>query len=135
MTTLLYTWLACDSPGGADIHILPDADDEEFVSPLQMPHTWYKRLYWLLMLPASVTFMLTVPNCQRPGCWQRLYVITFIISIAWIAALSYIMVWMVTVIGKYNWMARCKNLCMFYSFEKNDFKAQYFVSFERFPVK
>ncbi|KAL0178004.1 hypothetical protein M9458_026898, partial [Cirrhinus mrigala] len=40
----------------------------------------------------------TVPNCATPR-WERWYMVSFVTSTLWIAFFSYIMVWMVTVIG------------------------------------
>lgn len=40
----------------------------------------------------------TVPNSANPR-WERWYMVSFISSTIWIAFFSYIMVWMVTVIG------------------------------------
>ena len=52
------------------------------------------------MIPMHALFFVTIPDCRRPGKWHKTYPITFVMSIAWIAGLSYIMVWMVTVAGK-----------------------------------
>ncbi|CAD5117580.1 DgyrCDS6338 [Dimorphilus gyrociliatus] len=53
---------------------------------------------WLALLPASIVFFFTVPDCKRKR-FEGWYAATFMLSIAWIAILSYIMVWMVTLIG------------------------------------
>ena len=76
-----------------------DDDDDEYESPLTFPDSWAKRLFWIVMLPMNVLFFITIPDCRRPGCWKKLYMFTFINSIIWISGLSYIMVWMVTVVG------------------------------------
>ncbi|KAI7805198.1 putative sodium/potassium/calcium exchanger 3-like [Triplophysa rosa] len=56
------------------------------------------KLKWLLAWPLSLLLFLTVPNCATPR-WERWYMVTFVTSTLWIASFSYIMVWMVTVIG------------------------------------
>jgi len=56
------------------------------------------RLFWLIGLPLSVSFWLTIPDCRRPmfaKCWFG----TFIMCIAWIGGLSCVMVWMVERFG------------------------------------
>uniref|UniRef100_A0A673NGR8 Sodium/potassium/calcium exchanger 3-like n=1 Tax=Sinocyclocheilus rhinocerous TaxID=307959 RepID=A0A673NGR8_9TELE len=58
----------------------------------------FNKLKWLLAWPLSLLLFLTVPNCSTPR-WERWYMVSFIISTLWIAFFSYIMVWMVTVIG------------------------------------
>uniref|UniRef100_A0AAR2LIQ1 Sodium/calcium exchanger membrane region domain-containing protein n=1 Tax=Pygocentrus nattereri TaxID=42514 RepID=A0AAR2LIQ1_PYGNA len=55
-------------------------------------------LKWLIAWPLSLLLFFTVPNCATPR-WERWFMVTFISSTLWIAGLSYIMVWMVTVIG------------------------------------
>uniref|UniRef100_A0A6I8N328 Solute carrier family 24 member 3 n=1 Tax=Ornithorhynchus anatinus TaxID=9258 RepID=A0A6I8N328_ORNAN len=40
----------------------------------------------------------TVPNCNKPR-WEQWFMVTFASSTLWIAAFSYLMVWMVTIIG------------------------------------
>jgi sodium/potassium/calcium exchanger 4 len=77
----------------------PDGTDTEFESPFTLPARWFQRIIWVITLPISCVFVLTIPDCRRPGCWRKTFIITFIMSIVWIAALSYIMVWMVTIVG------------------------------------
>ena len=73
---------------------------KEYESPWQIPDTFLKRVFWVSMIPMHALFFVTIPDCRRPGKWHKTYPITFVMSIAWIAGLSYIMVWMVTVAGK-----------------------------------
>lgn len=73
---------------------------KEYESPWQIPDTFLKRVFWVAMIPMHAVFFVTIPDCRRPGRWHRTYPVTFVMSIAWIAGLSYIMVWMVTVAGK-----------------------------------
>lgn len=74
-------------------------DDEEWVSPLSIPDTLGKRIYWVAMLPMSLLIFVTIPDCRRPGIWRRLYVMTLILSVLWIAGISYVLVWMVVATG------------------------------------
>lgn len=73
---------------------------KEYESPWQIPDTFLKRIFWVAMIPMHALFFVTIPDCRRPGKWHKTYPVTFVMSIAWIAGLSYIMVWMVTVAGK-----------------------------------
>ena len=75
------------------------AEEEEFESPLKFPEGTRQRLQYVVMLPCTIVFFVTIPDCRRPGVWQKLWAVTFIMSVAWIAVLSYIMVWMVCVVG------------------------------------
>uniref|UniRef100_A0A665VA00 Solute carrier family 24 member 3 n=1 Tax=Echeneis naucrates TaxID=173247 RepID=A0A665VA00_ECHNA len=62
--------------------------------PFKVPGT----VKWLVMWPLSLLLFLTVPNCTKRG-WERWFMVSFFTATIWIAGLSYIMVWMVTVIG------------------------------------
>uniref|UniRef100_A0AAR2JYT4 Sodium/calcium exchanger membrane region domain-containing protein n=1 Tax=Pygocentrus nattereri TaxID=42514 RepID=A0AAR2JYT4_PYGNA len=76
-----------------------EEDDNEgpFV-PFHCPEKKLHVLKWLIAWPLSLLLFFTVPNCATPR-WERWFMVTFISSTLWIAGLSYIMVWMVTVIG------------------------------------
>ena len=74
------------------------SDDE---SPLSMPHSPLRRGLWFVSLPLVVCFVFTIPDVRRGGCWRRLYMVTLCASVIWIAGLTYVLVWMVTVVGQY----------------------------------
>ncbi|XP_055018437.1 sodium/potassium/calcium exchanger 3-like [Boleophthalmus pectinirostris] len=80
-----------------------DEDEEEeegegpFV-PFQCPGGVLNKFKWLLAWPLSLIFYFTIPNCSSPR-WENYFMLSFLSSTMWIAGLSYIMVWMVTVIG------------------------------------
>ena len=74
----------------------------DFESPLAVPSGIFKKITWFIMLPVSVLFFLTIPDCRRGGVWAKLFPLTFILSIAWLGGLSYVMVWMVSIIGTKN---------------------------------
>ena len=76
-------------------------DGEEEESLLTPPKGCCKRLVWVIMLPASLLMVVTIPDFRRGGCWERLYLMTFIVSVAWIGGLCYVMVWMVSIIGSF----------------------------------
>uniref|UniRef100_A0A7N6B5L6 Sodium/calcium exchanger membrane region domain-containing protein n=1 Tax=Anabas testudineus TaxID=64144 RepID=A0A7N6B5L6_ANATE len=69
-------------------------DNEGPLVPFKVPGT----LKWLTMWPLSLLLFFTVPNCAKRR-WERWFMVTFFTATIWIAGLSYIMVWMVTVIG------------------------------------
>jgi len=54
---------------------------------------------WALTLPILVALVSTVPDVRREG-YRRWYVATFAISIGWIAAFTWVMVWLATVIAE-----------------------------------
>ena len=57
------------------------------------------KLLWVVSVPLNVLLTFTIPDCRKyPG---RFWVViaSFILSTCWIAVFSYLLVWMVTVIG------------------------------------
>ncbi|XP_044069428.1 sodium/potassium/calcium exchanger 3 isoform X2 [Siniperca chuatsi] len=75
-----------------------EEDGEGPLVPFQCPAGVCKKLKWLLAWPLCLLLYFTVPNCSTPR-WDNWFMLSFIASTLWIAAFSYIMVWMVTVIG------------------------------------
>jgi hypothetical protein len=75
-----------------------DLDDEP-ESPCTVPDGCWKRFIWVLGLPLSLTLYVTVPDCRRER-FKKCFVLTFILSVVWIGLFSYLMVWMITVVGK-----------------------------------
>uniref|UniRef100_A0A3P8WHW5 Solute carrier family 24 member 3 n=1 Tax=Cynoglossus semilaevis TaxID=244447 RepID=A0A3P8WHW5_CYNSE len=81
-----------------------DNDGEEETSgdgpfiPFQCPAGVCNKLKWLLSWPLCLLLYYTVPNCSKPE-WEKWFMLSFIASTLWIAAFSYVMVWMVAVIG------------------------------------
>jgi Ca2+/Na+ antiporter len=53
---------------------------------------------WIYLLPTKILFYFTMPDV-RVEKYKRLYMVTFGLSIFWLAILSYLIVWMITIIG------------------------------------
>uniref|UniRef100_UPI0037E7C9E0 sodium/potassium/calcium exchanger 3 n=1 Tax=Semicossyphus pulcher TaxID=241346 RepID=UPI0037E7C9E0 len=75
-----------------------EEDGEGPLVPFQCPAGVCNKLKWLLAWPLCLLLYFTVPNCSKPR-WENCFMLSFVASTLWIAAFSYIMVWMVTVIG------------------------------------
>eukprot|EP00794_Sanderia_malayensis_P008877 gene8877-9827_t len=75
-----------------------EEDDDTCLSEVYPPDGKFKKLLWLLGLPVIVLFCLTIPNASKRR-WRKWYPLTFICSLVYIAALSYVLVYMVTIIG------------------------------------
>uniref|UniRef100_A0A3P9C532 Solute carrier family 24 member 3 n=2 Tax=Haplochromini TaxID=319058 RepID=A0A3P9C532_9CICH len=76
-----------------------EEDDKEGpLVPFKVPAGVCNKLKWLIMWPLSLLLFFTVPNCGKRR-WERWFMVSFFTATIWIAGLSYIMVWMVTVIG------------------------------------
>ncbi|KAK7496335.1 hypothetical protein BaRGS_00012500 [Batillaria attramentaria] len=77
----------------------PEDEESQYVSPWQVPDHFLLRVLWVAMVPVKLVCFLTVPDCRKEGVWRRLYPVTFVTSVVWIAAFTYILVWMITITG------------------------------------
>ncbi|XP_068110707.1 sodium/potassium/calcium exchanger 4 isoform X2 [Hyperolius riggenbachi] len=75
-----------------------DNDVTNYLVPFSFPSGFVNQFKWAFSWPLICVMYFTVPNCSRPR-WENFFMLTFILSTVWIAIFSYIMVWMVTVIG------------------------------------
>ncbi|XP_041645761.1 sodium/potassium/calcium exchanger 3 [Cheilinus undulatus] len=75
-----------------------EEDGEGPFLPFECPAGVCNKLKWLLAWPLCLLLYFTIPNCSKPR-WENWFMLSFVASTLWIAAFSYIMVWMVTVIG------------------------------------
>ncbi|ELV13000.1 Sodium/potassium/calcium exchanger 3 [Tupaia chinensis] len=73
-------------------------DDEGPYTPFDPPSGKLETMKWAFTWPLSFVLYFTVPNCNKPR-WEKWFMATFASSTLWIAAFSYMMVWMVTIIG------------------------------------
>lgn len=78
---------------------LPSTESEEgaIFSP---PSGFFRKSLWIVSLPILVGGYLTIPDCRKSR-WEKWFFATFFISCTWIGFMSYILVWMITIIGKY----------------------------------
>ncbi|XP_055532898.1 sodium/potassium/calcium exchanger 4-like [Wyeomyia smithii] len=58
--------------------------------------SWYNIIWWFYTWPFRILVCLTVPN---PRACRKLYPLTFIMCIAWIGGTSYMVFWMMSIIG------------------------------------
>ncbi|EDO32048.1 predicted protein, partial [Nematostella vectensis] len=79
-------------------HVPHDVPDLTLGSPFSPPENVWPRICWVLGLPINLSFFLTIPDVKKPSC-EKWVVLSFIICIVWIGVTSYVLVWMVTVIG------------------------------------
>ncbi|XP_067877810.1 sodium/potassium/calcium exchanger 3-like [Heterodontus francisci] len=67
-------------------------------NPFKLPDRRCDVIKWLVSWPLGFLLCYTVPNCSEPR-WEKWFMATFLCSTLWIGLFSYIMVWMVTIIG------------------------------------
>ncbi|XP_033023669.1 sodium/potassium/calcium exchanger 5 [Lacerta agilis] len=77
----------------------PDTISEDSQSVFTMPEADLKRVLWVLSLPVIALLYLTTPDCRRVF-WKNWFMLTFFMSAVWISAFTYILVWMVTIVGE-----------------------------------
>nr|XP_033795177.1 sodium/potassium/calcium exchanger 3 [Geotrypetes seraphini] len=75
-----------------------DDDSDGPFTPFEVPSGKGNVAKWVITWPLCLLLYFTVPNCSKPR-WQKWFLVTFATTSLWIAAFSYIMVWMVTIIG------------------------------------
>ncbi|XP_044025534.1 sodium/potassium/calcium exchanger 4 isoform X1 [Siniperca chuatsi] len=75
-----------------------EAEENDTISPFRLPRNTGSKVKWLLSWPLLLLLYLTIPNCAKPR-WEKFFMVSFILSTVWIAVFSYVMVWMVTIIG------------------------------------
>ncbi|XP_040189639.1 sodium/potassium/calcium exchanger 4 [Rana temporaria] len=75
-----------------------DTDTTNYLVPFSVPSGCVNKFKWAFSWPLICILYFTIPNCSRPR-WENFFMLTFILSTVWIAIFSYLMVWMVTVIG------------------------------------
>ncbi|XP_060118684.1 sodium/potassium/calcium exchanger 4 isoform X2 [Heteronotia binoei] len=75
-----------------------EANEHNNLSPFSPPEGRINKVKWVLTWPLIVLLFFTIPNCSKPR-WEKCFMLTFILSTFWIALFSYVMVWLVTIIG------------------------------------
>ena len=59
---------------------------------------WIRKTAWILTWPIHLVFMCTIPDCEKPR-FKNWFPVTFLMCIIWIGSLSYVVAWMITIIG------------------------------------
>ncbi|KAF7668568.1 hypothetical protein LDENG_00003960 [Lucifuga dentata] len=75
-----------------------EPEESDSISPFHIPSGVGSRVKWVISWPLLLLLFFTVPNCAKPR-WEKYFMLSFILSTVWIAVFSYLMVWMVTIIG------------------------------------
>lgn len=73
--------------------------DEEF-SLVKYPYkqSCFRQFLWIITWPIYLVYFFTIPDCERPSL-KKMFPLTFIMCIVWIGSLSYLVAWMITIIG------------------------------------
>ncbi|KAK4879620.1 hypothetical protein RN001_007766 [Aquatica leii] len=58
----------------------------------------FTQFTWIITWPIYLIFSFTIPDCERPR-FKKWFPLTFMMCIVWIGSLSYVVAWMITIIG------------------------------------
>ncbi|KAI4496188.1 hypothetical protein M0802_008055 [Mischocyttarus mexicanus] len=70
----------------------------EIVSMTSWPNSFGEKIWWLITWPINLALLVTIPDCRRPTL-KSWYPLTFLMCIIWIASTSYVVGWVITIIG------------------------------------
>ncbi|XP_046970256.1 sodium/potassium/calcium exchanger Nckx30C isoform X2 [Vanessa cardui] len=94
-----------DLPNGglADVQLdaieeIGDLEDDTMPLDMSWPSGFRKRITYLLVAPIVFPLWMTLPDTRTPR-GKKLFPVTFIGSIVWIAFFSYLMVWWANLVG------------------------------------
>ncbi|XP_061403006.1 sodium/potassium/calcium exchanger 3-like isoform X2 [Musca vetustissima] len=75
-------------------------EEEEGYSLLTYP--WGKSCFaqftWIIIWPIHLLFRIAIPDCKKAKN-NKIFPLTFVMCIVWIGSLSYVVAWMITIIG------------------------------------
>ncbi|EDW32718.1 GL18328 [Drosophila persimilis] len=58
----------------------------------------FAQFTWLIIWPIHLLFRVAIPDCKKAKN-NKIFPLTFIMCIVWIGSLSYVVAWMITIIG------------------------------------
>lgn len=67
-------------------------------SPFSVPQGFFYKTLWLVSLPITCLLYVTIPDCRKER-WENWYLFSFIMSVLWVAIFTYVLIWMVVIIG------------------------------------
>ncbi|KAK3095228.1 hypothetical protein FSP39_011870 [Pinctada imbricata] len=73
-------------------------EPEEPDSVFAVPESCCMKIVWFVCLPIKFLLYITIPDCRYKR-WRKWFIVTFIMSLVWLCLFSYVMVWMITIIG------------------------------------
>ncbi|KAK3796508.1 hypothetical protein RRG08_003228 [Elysia crispata] len=67
-------------------------------NPWHAPRGRCAYCIWLLSIPLNAVMYITIPDCRQDSM-RKWFLVTFFMSLVWLSAFSFLMVWMITIIG------------------------------------
>ncbi|KAL7300989.1 hypothetical protein TKK_0006266 [Trichogramma kaykai] len=90
----------CSSLAAVDLESLTSSgDDSEIVNMTSWPNDgFWEKCWWIFTYPINAVLLITIPDCRRPSL-KNYYPLTFLMCVVWIALMSYVVGWDITIIG------------------------------------
>lgn len=73
-------------------------DDRFYLFRFPTQKRIWQQAFWIIIWPVELVFFLTIPNCEKKR-FKNLFPFTFLMCIVWIGSLSYLVAWMITIVG------------------------------------
>eukprot|EP00794_Sanderia_malayensis_P009166 gene9166-10139_t len=86
--------VSCSTSRKADLSQFEHKQD----SPFKVPDGFFAKIGWILGMPVCLLFYITIPPCCKQR-WSEWFLVTFLMSVLWMGTLSYLLVWMVCIVG------------------------------------
>nr|XP_034172553.1 sodium/potassium/calcium exchanger 4-like [Osmia lignaria] len=93
--------LSTDLVKDTDFHVMESGEDDETLEIVNMtnwPSSTCEKIWWMITWPINLILLITIPDCRRSRL-KSWYPLTFFMCIIWIATTSYVVGWVITVIG------------------------------------
>lgn len=79
--------------------VAEERENEQFsLTKYPSEQSFVRQVLWIVTWPIYFIFFLTIPDCEKPR-FKKLFPLTFTMCIVWIGSLSYLVAWMITIIG------------------------------------
>lgn len=72
----------------------------EIVNMTNWPESKWEKTWWVLTWPINFVLLITIPDCRRKSL-KSWYPVTFVMCVVWIASMSFLVGWDITIIGDY----------------------------------
>lgn len=72
--------------------------DQNNATPSSVPRKVLSWTLGIIALPFTCLFFVTIPDCRKDR-WQNWYPVSFVVSLTWMAALTYVLIWMMAIVG------------------------------------
>ncbi|XP_055301928.1 sodium/potassium/calcium exchanger 3 isoform X2 [Sitodiplosis mosellana] len=81
-----------------DVKKKSNEDSRFYLFRFPMHKRIWQQFFWIIIWPMEALFFFTIPNCEHKR-FRNLFPLTFLMCIVWIGSLSYLVAWMITIVG------------------------------------